>query len=215
MSAERELPVVDPLEVGPPTREGPVVGVLLAAGTSERFGRQNKLLTDVDGVPMVRRAARTLTQNDLDDVIAVVGFDADPVRAALDGLDLEVIENRNFRAGQATSVRAGIRAARERDAVAVCFALGDMPWVRPSTIDALVRVYRAEAGDPLAAAFEGERGNPTLFGSRHFDALEDVAGDIGGRELLLTADDAALVETGDPGIRRDVNEPDDLIDGAE
>ncbi|MFB6354729.1 MAG: nucleotidyltransferase family protein [Halobacteriales archaeon] len=205
-----ELPVVDPDELGPPTREGPVVGVLLAAGASERFGEPNKLLADVEGEPMVRRAARSLTEGDVDDVVAVVGYEADRVRAALDGLALEVVENPDHAEGQATSVRVGVRAARRAGAAAVCFALGDMPWVDPGTVDALVAAYRAGAGDALAAAVDGVRGNPTLFDARHFDALAAVSGDVGGRGILLADDDAALVETGDPGVRRDVDAPDDL-----
>lgn len=214
MTAEG-LRVVDPTALGGATREGPVVGVLLAAGVSDRFGEPNKLLFDVDGEPMVRRAARGLVESQLDRVVAVVGHEADAVRAALDGLPLETVENPDYAAGQATSVRVGTRAARETGAVAVCYALGDMPWVRPRTVDALVRAFRAGAGDPLAAGFDGERGNPTLFGSRHFDALEDVSGDVGGRDILLSGGDAAVVETGDPGVRRDVNVPADLDGGLD
>ena len=53
----------------------------------------------------------------------------------------------------------------------------------------------------------GRRGNPVCFGSAWFDALRGVDGDIGGREILLTAPDAALVEPNDPGVRRDVDRP--------
>lgn len=222
-----ELPVVDPDDLGPPVREGPIVGVLLAAGDSRRFGDRNKLLVDVDGgertggsrapsdprsdsEPMVRRAARCLTDAGLDRTIAVVGHEAERVRVALDGLDLEVVENPRYDQGQATTLAVGTRSARTAGAAAVCYALGDMPWVTAATVDALVQAYRADAGDPLAAAFEGHRGNPTLFDARHFAALEGVDGDVGGRELLLSDDRAALVETGDPGVRRDVDAPGDL-----
>lgn len=222
-----DLPVVDPADLGPPTRSGPVVGVLLAAGDSQRFGDRNKLLVDVDGgertggsratsdrrsdsEPMARRAARSLVDAELERVIAVVGYEADRVREALAGLDVQTVENPDYAEGQSTSLAVGTRAAREAGAAAVCYALGDMPWVEPATVDALVQAYLADAGDPLAAAYRGDRGNPTLFDARHFDALEDVEGDVGGREILLTDDRAALVETGDPGVRRDVDERSDL-----
>jgi molybdenum cofactor cytidylyltransferase len=206
------LPVVDPADLGAPVREGPVVGVLLAAGDSRRFGDRNKLLVEVDGEPMVRRAAWSLVDAGLERVIAVVGHEADRVRDALAGLDVETVENPAYADGQATSLAVGTRAAREAGAAAICYALGDMPWVRPSSIEELVRAYLADAGDPLAVAYEGDRGNPTLFDARHFDALEAVDGDIGGREILLTDERAALVETGDPGIRRDIDEPGDRPD---
>ena len=206
------LPVVDPAGLAPATRAGPVVGVLLAAGEGERFGGENKLLAPVDGEPVVRRAARTLVESDVDEPTVVVGFEAGRVRAALVDLGLAVVENPAYDRGQATSVRAAVGAARAAGAAAVLVALGDMPWVAPSSVDAVVAAYRAGAGDVLAAAVDGERGNPVLFDARYFDALADVEGDVGGRDLLLEADAAALVETGDPGVRRDVDEPGDLPD---
>lgn len=233
-----------------------VGGVLLAAGRSTRFGDANKLLETVDGEPMVRRAALTLLDADLSRVIVVVGHEADRVRAALDGLDVDVPEiegpagegaagretdgdgtdsegtdgekpagegldgeglaldvrvNPDYEQGQSTSVRVGVRGLESGQAVdAAVFALGDMPSVRPGTVDLLVDAFRAGIGDPLAAAYRGRRGNPVLFGARHFEALADTTGDTGGREILLDGDEAALVETGDPGVVQDVDTPGDL-----
>lgn len=193
-----------------------VGGVLLAAGRSTRFGDANKLLETVEGEPIVRRAARTLLDADLSRVIVVVGHEADRVRTALDGLDgeglpLEVRVNPDYEQGQSTSVRFGVRGLEAGQAVdAAVFALGDMPRVRPGTVDLLVDAFRAGIGDALAAAYRGRRGNPVLFGARHFEALADTTGDTGGREILLDGDEAALVETGDPGVVQDVDTPGDL-----
>lgn len=186
-----------------------VAGVLLAAGRSSRYGEANKLLEPIDGEPMVRRSARTLLEVRLDPVVAVVGYEADRVREALDGLELRVVENADFADGQATSVAAGAESLPE-DVDAAVFALGDMPWVRAETVSGLVAAYASGAGTALAAAFEGERGNPVLWDARHFDALATQSGDVGGRDLLYAVDDAALVETGDPGVGRDVDRPADV-----
>lgn len=232
MSASADLPVVDREDVAaalaaredvaPPDREDAeyvrVAGVLLAAGTSSRFGDANKLLATVDGEPLVRHAARTLLAAHLARVVAVVGHESDRVRAALEGMDLDVVANPDYERGQATSVRAGVRAIEgagtDADAStaadAAVFALGDMPRVRPETVDLLVDAFRAGLGDPLAAAYEGRRGNPVLFGARHFETLADVSGDTGGRRIVLESDDAALVETDDPGVVQDVDTPEDL-----
>jgi molybdenum cofactor cytidylyltransferase len=205
-----DLPVVDPPADAPDTPA--VAGVLLAAGTSSRFGDANKLLASVDGDPIVRRAARTLAAADPSPLVAVVGHEADRVRDAIDGLGFEAVDNPAYERGQATSVRAGVRAVA--DAPAAVFALGDMPFVAPDTIAALVSTYRAGEWTALAAAHDGRRGNPVLFDARHFDALADADGDVGGREVLLGAENAALVETGDPGVRRDIDTPADLADGG-
>jgi len=203
------LPVVDP--PGERTGDARVAGVLLAAGTSSRYGDANKLLADVGGAPMVRRSAETLLDAGLAEVVVVVGYEDERVRDALSGLDVRFVENPDYETGQASSVRAGVRALGDADAAV--FALGDMPYVDSGSVRALVAAYEDGAGSALAAGFEGERGNPVLFDARHFDALADADGDgdgdTGGKQILLGAEDGAIVETGDPGVRRDVDRPSD------
>lgn len=190
-----------------------VAGVVLAAGTSSRFGTANKLLAAADDSdePIVRRATLTLTATRLDPVVVVLGHEADRVATAVDGLDVELVRNEAYADGQATSVRAGVQAVRDRsDVDAVLIALGDMPFVARETIEALLTAYEADVGAALAAAHDGDRGNPVLFDRRYFDALCDVEGDVGGRRLLFEGDRSACVAVDDPGVRRDVDEPDDL-----
>lgn len=201
------LPVVDPPDGR--THEATVAGVLLAAGTSTRFGEANKLLADVDGQPMARRSAATLLDADLDRVLVVVGHEASAIRDALSGLDVEFVENPAYEAGQATSVRAAVAALDVGDDTpavdAAVFALGDMPYVVSESVTDLVAAYEVGAGSALAAGVDGARGNPVLFDRTHFPALASTVGDTGGRGVLLAADDAAIVETGDPGVCRDVD----------
>lgn len=218
-----DLPVVTPpfpggdagAGTGPASGDGAALrvgGVLLAAGASSRFGDRNKLLASAAGEPVVRRAARALVDAPPAPVVVVLGHEADRVRRALDGLPVAFAENDRYRAGQASSLATGVCALRDRapgvDAVVV--GLGDMPSVTAGTVETLVAAYRAGAGDALAAAHDGTRGNPVLFDARFLDALADVTGDVGGREVLLGAEDAALVDVDDPGVRRDVDEPGDL-----
>ena len=201
-----EFPVVEP--PFEPVRTVDVTGVVLAAGTSSRFGRENKLLATIDGEPLVRRAVDSVLSADLTAVV-VVGYEAAAVRTALSDLPVRVVENERYEAGQATSVREGVDAVGD-GADAALFALGDMPDVRPETVETLLAAFAADAGDPLVAACDGVRGNPVLFGRQFFDRLAAVEGDIGGRTVLRDAEGTTLVETGDPGVRRDVDRPEDL-----
>ena len=204
------LPVVDPATDR--THDSTVAGVLLAAGTSSRYGESNKLLEPVDGEPMVRRSARTLLAADLDSVTAVLGHDADRVRDALAGLDVGFVENPDYETGQASSVRHAVGRLRTGGGRvdAAVFALADMPYVDPGSVDALAATFEATGRSALAAGHDGQRGNPVVFAAAHFDALADASGDTGGRRVLLGSEDAAVVETGDSGVRRDVDRPADL-----
>ncbi|MGM0592109.1 MAG: nucleotidyltransferase family protein [Halobacteriota archaeon] len=207
-----DLPIVDPDDLsdggGGPRRDASVGGVLLAAGTSTRFGEANKLLATVEDDPVVRRAAETLLAAGLDSLVVVVGHEADRVEQALEGLPVEIVVNPEYEAGQATSVRVGVDALDGVDAAVV--GLGDMPFVDPASVRALVRAYRNGPWTALAVACDGVRGNPVLFDSCHFEALTTVAGDVGGRHILLDGDDSALVETHDTGVRTDIDTQTDL-----
>lgn len=206
-----DLPVVEPpFGAGDDSRT--VLGVVLAAGTSDRFGESNKLLAGWRGVPLVTHATRTLCDSTVDAVTVVVGHDAERVQSAVADCDASAVHNEAYEDGQSTSVRRGIGAARDRGADAVLFALGDMPSVRVASVDHLVAAYRAGTGTALAAAHDGNRGNPVLFDRRHFDALAEVRGDVGGRDILLADDSGALVETGDPGVLADIDRSADLED---
>lgn len=187
-----------------------VLGVVLAGGTSSRFGEANKLLADLDGEPLVRHAARTLLDAGLSEVVVVLGHEADAVESALDGLDVRTVRNPDYGAGLSTSVARGAAAVRDAGADAAVFLPGDMPGVDPATVDLLVDAYRAGLGTALAAAYGGRRGNPVLFDRGHFGALLAVDGDTGGRRVLLESDGGALVETDDPGVVEDVDTTGDL-----
>lgn len=199
------------------------LGVLLAAGTGSRFDGGNKLLATLDDEPVVTHAARTLTESNLDEVVAVVGYDREEVADALPP-EITLITNPDYEEGQSTSVRHGVEEAREREAESVLFALGDMPRVAVETVDALVRECReleakAESeteADPgiIAPRYEGKRGNPVLFDARHFDALADVSGDTGGRQLV-ESEPVSWVDVADRGIHKDVDTLADVRDLGE
>jgi molybdenum cofactor cytidylyltransferase len=195
---------------GPAADGGPrAVGVLLAAGTSTRFGDQNKLLADLEGRPVVQHAAERLVESPVDEAAAVVGHDADRVADALAGLPVETVRNPDYRQGQGTSVARGAAWAADRDADAAVFALGDVPRVAPVIYERLL-----DAADPsgvVVPTYDGTRGNPVVFGADHLPALRDLDGDEGGRAVFADAD-VTRVPVDDPGVRRDVDTPADLDD---
>lgn len=199
-------------------RREPVVGILLAAGQGTRFdpgGLLNKLLARLpDGCTVLRAAAGNLCAV-LDRVIVVMADDADRVKglhAALNGLALEFVTNNKAGAGMSSSITAGVAASMETNApdrpAGWIVALGDMPFVRPQTIAGLRRALM-DGADIVAPSFAGQRGHPVGFSARHGSALQSLTGDQGARELLKRYP-VQLIETGDSGILKDIDSPDDL-----
>lgn len=186
-----------------------IVGVLLAAGTGSRFDDGNKLLADVAGEPIVRRAGRTLAKAPVDRTIAVVGYEGDRVRDALDGVVDRVVNNPDYEAGQSESVRRGVRAARETGADAIVFLPGDLPCVDPDTVATLLAAFRESDADIVVPVIDGDRGNPVVFGESLFNALASVSGDVGGRALFAERA-VRRVTVDDRGVLRDVDTVADL-----
>lgn len=85
-----------------------------------------------------------------------------------------------------------------------------MLFLSAATIDRLITAYRSGAESIVAPEHGGQRGNPVLFTREHFDRLAAISGDRGGRELLRTRPDLALIDTDDSGVVCDVDGRDDL-----
>jgi molybdenum cofactor cytidylyltransferase len=186
------------------------VGILLAAGRGRRFdplGARNKLLQPLSsGDPVVVASAHHLLSV-LPRVIAVVPPQDGGVADALRAAGCEVTLCAQADSGMAASlVQAIAYSLPQADAWLV--ALGDMPYVAPSTLRALLDAL-AGGANIAAPVFEGRRGNPVAFGALHLPALLALQGEHGARALLKTA---AVVEVAvnDPGILRDIDTPDDL-----
>jgi molybdenum cofactor cytidylyltransferase len=160
-----------------------IAGVVLAAGISRRFGSQ-KLLASVGGAPLVRRTAQALVGSALDEIVVVVGSDAEAVRAVLDGLPVRVVMNPAYAGGMSTSLRAGIDALGSGVDAAIV-ALADQPGVGAPIVDPIIARYRADRAPIVAPIYRGGvRGNPVLFDRAVFSELRDVTGDEGGRSVV-------------------------------
>ena len=59
--------------------------IVLSAGQSRRMGPQNKLLADIDGLPMIVRTVDALSASKVASITVVLGHEAEQVRAALSG----------------------------------------------------------------------------------------------------------------------------------
>lgn len=189
-------------------------GVILAAGQSQRMGAQNKLLAEIDGVPIIRRTAQALLDGGLNDLVIVTGHEHRLVAAALDDLPVTCIYNDEYQSGQASSVACGVRHHQNGSHAAVLIALGDMPLVRPELIAALLRDHSSlpDATDRITLpVFDGRRGNPVIWGRGFFDELVALTGDAGGR-IIFAENKNAVNSLGwpDDSIHLDIDIPEAL-----
>jgi molybdenum cofactor cytidylyltransferase len=166
------------------------------------------LLAPVDGKPMVRRTAEAILKSAVRPIMVVTGHEAAEVRAALVDLQLSFHHAPDYAEGMSASLKAGVAAVPDGCAGAL-ICLGDMPFVRPDTLDRLADAHAGQAA--LFPTFGGKRGNPVLLARSLFADIMLLTGDEGARTILKAIPDRiGELAVDDPGVLRDVDRPDML-----
>ena len=190
-----------------------VTAVLLAAGSSSRFtGDLPKQLLPLEGEPLVRRAARCALASAAGQVVVVVGHAAGKVQRALGDLDVEIVTNPGWSAGQSSSVRVGLQSVDETAGAALFMPI-DQPLLTPSVLDRLIDFYRETGARIIVPTAEGKRGSPVLFDRSLFPELSALQGDAGGRQLFPRYAEAVVeLELINPEVLIDIDEPNEYHD---
>lgn len=186
-----------------------VEALVLAAGLSSRM-HQNKLLLPLYDTTVIETTITNLLQVPIDGISVVLGNEKERVRRQLESYPVKFIENPYYAQGMSTSVREGIKEVRMGDADAVLILPGDMPFVKPETVQRLIQVFFDGEGSIVFPLFNGKRGHPVLFGKEIFPEFIDISGDMGGREILKrNSDRICPVLVDDPGVFIDIDCRDD------
>ncbi len=203
---EGEVESVPKLPAGTPN----VAALVLAAGQSSRMGGTNKLLAEVDGVPLALRAANAALASKAASVTVVLGHEAEKIEALLAGRKVNFVRNPDYAEGMSTSLRAGL-AALPAEAGAAVVLLADMPGVSAAHVDRLIEAYDAQRPAIVVPRRNGRRGNPVLWPRAFFAAMQQVTGDRGARGVLeANAAHILYVDMDDDAIHADVDTPADL-----
>jgi molybdenum cofactor cytidylyltransferase len=187
------------------------VGILLAAGNSQRFG-SNKLLYPVTGnIPMLMVSAQKLV-NVLPESIAVISHELISCTDELEQLGLRVVVNEQAKRGMGSSIACGIRASQ--DAPAWLIALADMPYIKTETITLLADKL-GDGVDIVAPVLDNrgaqQRGHPVGFNQRYKDELIALDDDVGARHVIAKHKNRLeLVPTSDAGVTVDIDQPADI-----
>lgn len=159
-----------------------IAAVVLAAGAATRFGKLKQLL-EFRGEPFVRAVARQALAAGLEPVLVVTGAHSQEVRQVLHDLPVQIIPNSNWRFGQSTSVKTGLRRVPP-DVGGCIFLLADQPQVHVTLLRALAEEHALTGADIIAPLVGGQRTNPVFFDRQTFNDLLRLKGDTGGRAIF-------------------------------
>ncbi len=169
---------------------------------------RNKLLFDLGGEPVVRRAVRTAQRAGLDPVVVVLGHEAEAVRAALESLPCQFVVNPQHTEGMNSSVSAGFAALPAGVAAGVVL-LADMPFVSAEMIAALVERYRTSDALLVFSEYDGVQAPPTLFDRSLFADLAGPEGKGCGKRMRRRHPDQTSVVAWPAAALADLDVPED------
>ena len=192
-----------------PSKRVKLALIMLAAGNSRRFG-SNKLMYEVDGVPMYQRTLRLLQKaaERIPDsrIVVVTQPQYSEIIDVVKETGAEVLFNPKPERGIASSMQIGLEIAKDADAC--LFTVSDQPWLTAETIIALYDAFQSE-NKGMACTIRGEKtGNPCIFSKKYYRELMEITGDKGGKQIIKRyPEDVTYLKISDEREQQDVDVP--------
>ena len=194
-------------------KPGSICAVILAAGESKRYGPENKLLVELDGVAVLERVVRCIVHCGVSKVYLVTGEDHDTVVSLLSKYEIDFVNNPDWKSGMGTSLAKGIKEIGPRDFSGIMVCLGDLPYLELGSVKRILdRFNELDESRITIPVYEGRRGHPVIFPVSYLDSLVKLEGDEGARSIIRQASEyLELVPVESEGVVRDLDWPDDLV----
>lgn len=186
-----------------------VEAIVLAAGASLRMGSPKALLR-IGEETFVQHIVGQLHSAGINDVVIVLGADADEIKTSLSWFSGTLVINGDWKHGQLTSVIAGLNAFSHHhlDGVLVCPV--DRPLITHTLIKNLLKVFQESGKSIVVPVFQGRRGHPTVFSSSMFDELRTAPLNVGARHVVRNRpNDVHELTTTEGGVLINIDSPKD------
>lgn len=191
-----------------------IAAIVVAGGSSQRFGSENKLLARLDGIPLVEHTFRSVVDSGFRVRFVVTSVVSQPaIEAIAERHSFDIIVNANAEQGLGSSIASGVR---EIPASVEGFAifLGDMPFIQRDSIVQVSREFHNQRSQAIVRPRVGKAiGHPVFFPASLREQLSCLDGEEGaGAVIRSNRHLLRLVDVDDAGIREDIDTKDDLVD---
>ncbi|MHB1179220.1 MAG: nucleotidyltransferase family protein [Daejeonella sp.] len=160
--------------------------IILAAGSSSRFGSPKQLLV---------YRHKTLLQNCIDNakqvhgnplLLLVLGAHKELIKDQIDIRNVTVIENNNWESGMASSITSAVTTLQADfpDTDGMILMVCDQPFADRVILTELLLKQKDTGKAIVASAYDGTHGTPAFFHRSMFSELLDLKGDTGAKKIL-------------------------------
>lgn len=170
---------------------------------------KNKMLLELDGESLIRRAAKRALAAGLSPLVVVVGHEADRLRAELKDLPLVFAVNPAYTGPTSGSLHQGLNALGS-DVDAVVVMLGDMVRVTTETLAMLIAAARGTEASLVASRYGEVTAPPLLFRRALFGELLAWTGEGCGKAVVQAHKHEAMYVDRPEALLVDVDTPEDL-----
>jgi molybdenum cofactor cytidylyltransferase len=160
------------------------------------------------------RIVRTFLEAGVDDVVVVVGHEADAIVSSFSasGLPARFIVNHDYDRGQWSSLVAGLGVVDRPGVAAALITLVDVPLVTADTVRAVLACYRRTHAPVVRPTAGSRHGHPLLVDRSVFAELRAADPAEGAKPVIRAhASAAGDIAIGDEGAFRDIDTEEDYL----
>jgi len=157
-----------------------ISGILLASGFSTRM-EQEKLLLPVEGVPMIVRVAQAVSKSQVEEHILV--YRKSEIEQLVRKSITKAVHNPSAATGQSESIKAGLHHI-SKNSKCCLFFMGDQPYINALVINEIIAAWEVQPDRIIVPLYGDNPGSPVLFPKHYYQALMEIHGDHGGREVV-------------------------------
>ena len=163
--------------------------IILAAGSSKRYGKTNKLVQIFQDKPIIKHVIDVLLEeNDPKDLLVVVGHEKSKIINLINNPNIKIVNNIDYEKGIGTSISCAMRHLDDY-IQGVMIIPADMPLISKVDLRNLENKFiELNSTKVVFPKHESNLGNPVILPKSYFDILTNLKADEGARSQIKNND---------------------------
>lgn len=163
--------------------------IILAAGSSRRYGKTNKLVQIFQDKPIIRHVIDVLLEeNEPKDLLVVVGHEKSKIIDLINNPKIKIVNNIDYKRGIGTSISCAMRHIEDY-IQGVMIIPADMPFISKVDLQNLENKFiELNSTKVVFPKYENSLGNPVILPKSYFDILKNLKADEGARSHIKNKD---------------------------